>query len=131
VRAVKLSARNVGGILAVVVGAVLVPTALAVAPDDRAEPRGPGALAATSVATSVRPDDRAEARGPGVLSPSEAQPADPGWTTTEPVVTTESTGIDWTYVALAGIIAAAVTLLVIAAVETARHHEGPGRLAPH
>lgn len=127
----KLSARHVGGMLAVVVGAVLVPAALAVAPDDKAEPRGPGAVAATSVVTSVRPDDRAEARGAGALSPSEAQPADPGWTTTEPAVTTESTRIDWTYVALAGAIAAAVTLLVIAAVETARHDEGPGRLAPH
>jgi hypothetical protein len=129
VRAVKLSARHVGGMLAVVVGAVLVSAALAAPPDDSADPRGPGAVAGTSVVTSVRPDDQAEARGPGALS-SSAVERDPGWTTLEPVAT-ETSGFDWTYVAVALVVAAAAAFLVGGAILTARHYGGPGRLAPH
>ena len=47
--------------------ALLVPTALAQRPDDRAGMLGVGAAAATTSVT--RPDDRAESRGPGALAP--------------------------------------------------------------
>ena len=42
-----------------------------VRPDDRAEARGPGALASTGAAQrATRPDDRAGARGPGAVASS-------------------------------------------------------------
>src|SRR5262245_42179599 len=52
-------------------------------PDNRAEARGPGAIAAQQAAsTPVRPDDRDGARGPGALTPT-------------PVVESTSSGFDW------------------------------------
>ena len=44
-----------------------------VRPDDRAGPRGPGALASTDAAQrATRPDDRAGARGPGAVASAGA-----------------------------------------------------------
>src|SRR6188472_3774020 len=57
-------------------------------PDNRAEARGPGAIAAQQAAsTPVRPDDRAGARGPGAL-------------TSPPVVESTSSGFDWSSAAI-------------------------------
>ena len=57
-------------------------------PDNRAEPRGPGAIAAQQAAsTPVRPDDRAGARGPGALTPTV-------------VVESTSSGFDWSAAAI-------------------------------
>jgi hypothetical protein len=51
-------------------------------PDNRAEARGPGAIAAQQAASKrVRPDDRAEPRGPGAVTPA--------------VVVESSNGFDW------------------------------------
>jgi len=133
---VMRSAIYVGGLLAVLVGVVLVPAALAQRPDDQAAPRGPGAVAPAQVTVeSVRPDDRAEPRGPGTLYSASVRPDDrpthgPGATTVEPIVVVESTGFDWTYPALAGALAV-VAALIVGAVLMTRHHGGPGRLAPH
>ena len=57
-------------------------------PDNRAEARGPGAIAAQQAAsTPVHPDDRAGARGPGALTPT-------------PVVESTSSGFDWSAAAI-------------------------------
>jgi len=57
-------------------------------PDNRAEARGPGAIAAQQASsTPVRPDDRAGARGPGALTPTL-------------VVESTSSGFDWSAAAI-------------------------------
>jgi len=130
-----LSAKYVGGVLAVAVGAFLVPATLAAGPDDQADPRGPGAVAATALVVTARPDDRAEARGPGTVRPAAVRPDDraetrgPGATTGTAIVVSE-TGFDWGPVALVAVIAV-VAALVVGGVMLIRHHGGPGRLAPH
>ena len=50
-----------------------VPTAQAARPDDKAEARGPGAIAAQS-SVSRHPDNRAGARGPGAVSAPTSSP---------------------------------------------------------
>jgi hypothetical protein len=56
-------------------------------PDNRAEPRGPGAIAAQQGAsTPIRPDDRPEPRGPGAF------------TTTQ--IVESSGGFDWSSAAI-------------------------------
>lgn len=56
-------------------------------PDNRAEPRGPGAIAAQQAASKpIRPDDRPEPRGPGAF------------TTTQ--IVESSGGFDWSSAAI-------------------------------
>ena len=81
-----------------------------VRPDDRAGPRGPGAIdvqsATTTSSTATRPDDRAEARGPGAFetntTSTPTRPDDragergPGaFDQPTVLVTQSSTGFDW------------------------------------
>lgn len=58
----------------VVTLAIAAPAVANAATDDKAEPRGPGAIAATQT-IQQHPDNRAEARGPGSISASTGAPS--------------------------------------------------------
>jgi hypothetical protein len=103
-------------------------------PDNRAEPRGPGAISAqqrtTGVTASSHPDNRAEPRGPGAIAAQQqttdvgasshpdnrAEPRGPGaFTPTTVVVASTSNGFDWGDALIGGLGGVGTALLLTGA----------------
>ena len=103
------------GVVVLSVVTAFVPAALgADRPDDRAGPRGPGAVTPVAV---VRPDDRAGPRGAGAVAPTVV------------VTPVAATGIDWTDpLVIAGLTAlAAVAAMAVAYGVVHHRHGGAGK----
>jgi hypothetical protein len=93
--------------------ALLVPVAHAERPDDQPGLRGPGGIAALQTAASNHPDNRAESRGPGAYSSPALSPVShpdnragargPGAREPTVVLTSTSSGFDWSDALIGGV----------------------------
>ena len=114
-------------IVALVAFALLAPAALGERPDDRGGMIGVGG--AVAVATTTRPDDRADTRGPGAVAatePASVRPDDrngvrgPGAAPTV-VISTPESGFDWGDAGVGALGAFGLALVLFGALQVAAH----------